>query len=96
MSLTPLSDVKQYARIDGSEEDTLLQTLTDSAESYLSHAGIDAGLVPAPMYRLAVCGLVLHWYANRNSADGSASPGFETGLRLVINQLKLISQTQIS
>ena len=88
MATVSLETVKAYARIDGDEEDALLENLTNAAEEYLANAGIDPGLSAPALYQLAVCGIVLHWYEQRNIATGAAPTDFPVGIRLTINQLK--------
>ena len=88
MATVSLEAVKAYARIDGDEEDALLDSLTNAAEEYLANAGIDPGLSAPALYQLAVCGIVLHWYEQRNIATGAAPTDFPVGIRLTINQLK--------
>ena len=88
MANVSLDAVKAYARVDGDEEDALLESLTNAAEEYLTNAGIDPGLAPPALYQLAVCGIVLHWYEQRNIATGAAPTDFPVGIRLTINQLK--------
>ena len=88
MATVSLETVKAYARIDGDEEDALLENLTNAAEEYLTNAGIDPGLSAPALYQLAVCWIVLHWYDQRNIATGAAPTDFPVGIRLTINQLK--------
>lgn len=88
MATVSLEAVKAYARIDGEEEDALLESLTNAAEEYLTNAGIDPGLSAPALFQLAVCGIVLHWYEQRNIATGAAPTDFPVGIRLTINQLK--------
>ena len=88
MATVSLEAVKAYARVDGDEEDALLDSLTNAAEEYLANAGIDPGLSAPALYQLAVCGIVLHWYEQRNIATGAAPTDFPVGIRLTINQLK--------
>ena len=88
MATVSLEAAKAYARIDGDEEDALLENLTNAAEEYLTNAGIDPGLSAPALYQLAVCGIVLHWYEQRNIATGAAPTDFPVGIRLTINQLK--------
>ena len=88
MATVSLESVKAYARVDGNEEDALLESLTNAAEEYLTNAGIDPGLSAPALYQLAVCGIVLHWYEQRNIATGAAPTDFPVGIRLTINQLK--------
>lgn len=94
--IVTLDEAKQYARIDGNVDDALVSGLIDAAELYLSNAGIEAGPAPAALYRLAVCGLVLHWYDNRDAVDTSSPQDFEPGLRKLINQLKIACQLDAS
>lgn len=86
--IVTLDEAKRYARIDGDADDALVSDLIDAAELYLSDAGIEVGPAPVALYRLAVCGLVAHWYDNRAAVDTSSPPDFEPGLRKLINQLK--------
>ena len=88
MATVSLEAVKAYARVDGNEEDALLESLTNAAEEYLTNAGIDPGLSAPALFQLAVCGIVLHWYEQRNIATGAAPTDFPVGIRLTINQLK--------
>ena len=88
MATVSLEAIKAYARIDGDEEDALLESLTDAAEEYLTNAGIDPGLAPPALYQLAVKGIVLHWYEHRNDTSGTMPTDFSAGVRLIINQLK--------
>ena len=88
MATVSLETVKAYARIDGDEEDALLNSLTIAAEEYLPNAGIYPGLSSPALFQLAVCGIVLHWYEQRNIATGAAPTDFPVGIRLTINQLK--------
>lgn len=70
-----LSEVKGYLRIDGSEEDALIQQLLDGAVSFLetklNRPILDAKMsedntweVPESI-RVSVFMLVSHWYENR-------------------------------
>ena len=88
MATVSLEAAKAYARIDGDEDDALLESLIEAAEEYLAGAGVYPGLAPEALYQLAVCGIVLHWYEQRNIATGAAPTDFPVGIRLTINQLK--------
>ena len=59
-----LEELKLYCRIDGTEEDTLLTEIQESAEVYLSNAGILEDYIN-PLYGRAVKLLAKHWYDNR-------------------------------
>jgi uncharacterized phage protein (predicted DNA packaging) len=78
MSITTLAEAKLHLRVDGSEEDTLLQLYLNAAEKaasnqlnralYATTAGEDAdGLVMTDAIKAAVLLLVGHWYANREA-----------------------------
>lgn len=84
-----LSEVKAYLRVDTNEDDGLIQTLMDAAEEYLAGAGIVEGAGNRARYALAVKGLCLHWYDFRGDAAVGTAVELPTGLRAVINQLKL-------
>lgn len=87
MSFTPLDKVKAYVRPEP-EDDDLVADLTQAAEDYLLEAGVEPGIAPASTYQLAVKGITLHWYENRNATDNASPDDFEPGIRKVINQLK--------
>ena len=88
MATVSLEAAKAYARIDGDEDDALLESLIEGAEEYLAGAGIYPGLASEALYQLAVKGIVLHWYEQRNVTDNAAPTDFSAGVRLTINQLK--------
>ena len=88
MATVSLEAAKAYARIDGDEDDALLESLIEAAEEYLAGAGVYPGLAPEALYQLAVKGIVLHWYEQRNVTDNAAPTDFSAGVRLTINQLK--------
>lgn len=88
MATVSLEAAKAYARIDGDEDDALLESLIEAAEEYLAGSGVYPGLAPEALYQLAVKGIVLHWYEQRNVTDGPAPRDFAAGVRLTINQLK--------
>ena len=52
----------------------------------------EQALAPEALYQLAVKGIVLHWYEQRNVTDGAAPTDFAAGVRLTINQLKQTCQ----
>lgn len=88
VSSTDLEDVKRYMRVDGDEDDTIIAALRDAAVLYLKNAGIEEPAEPSPLYNLAVWSLTLHYYDHRDAVGSEAS--FPTGLRPIINQLKLL------
>lgn len=78
---------KSYMRVDGDDDDETIGALMDAAAEYLENAGIPAEST-SPLYNLALYSLTLHYYDHRD-AVGTEAP-LPTGLRPVINQLKLI------
>ena len=97
MATVSLEAAKAYARIDGDEDDALVESLIEAAEEYLAGAGVYPGLAQEALYQLAVKGIVLHWYEQRNATERSATEGraptdFAAGVRLIINQLKQTCQ----
>lgn len=82
-----LDALKTYMRVGHDLEDDLIQTLADAAAQYLEDGGIAADTSPDDLYTLAVYGLVLHWYDNRNVIAYNRSE-IPMGLRPIINQLK--------
>lgn len=80
-----IETIKEYLRIDGTEDDNLLGFLIDSAEEYLSGAGVKK--TKLKKYELAVIMLVTHWFENRE-AVGKAQATVELGLQSIILQLK--------
>lgn len=82
-----LASVKRYMRVDGSDDDSLISSLYEAAVRYLENAGIDIPTEDPALYELAVWSLTLHYYDHRDAVGTETS--FPTGLRPIINQLKL-------
>lgn len=78
---------KRYMRIDGDEDDLIISALYDAAVLYLKNAGIEEPECESSLYDLAVWSLCLHYYDHRDAVGTESS--FPTGLRPIINQLKL-------
>lgn len=81
---------KTYMRIDGNGEDTLIASLCDAAEGYLTRAGCrrsETDTAQAAQYDLALWSLTLHYYDHRD-AVGTEAP-LPLGLPPVITQLKV-------
>lgn len=89
MAVSPmqLAAAKQYMRVDGADDDAVISALYEAAVLYLKNAGIDEPAEDAALYDLAVWSLTLHYYDHRDAVGNEAS--FPTGLRPIINQLKL-------
>lgn len=81
---------KAYMRVDGDGEDTLIASLCDAAEGYLTRAGCrrsETDAAQAAQYDLALWSLTLHYYDHRD-AVGTEAP-LPLGLPPVITQLKV-------
>ncbi len=79
---------KEYLRIDGTEEDTFLGFLIDSAKEYLANAGVKES--ESRTYQLAILMLVTHWYENREqNVVGKTTSAIDHGLRSIILQLRV-------
>lgn len=68
MMMDDLTEVKDYLRIDGSDDDELLRSLISSAKAYMINAGVPE-LPDDPTWRLLRNVLVLHFYDRRDSPD---------------------------
>jgi len=76
-----LDAVKQYLRIDGSEQDSLLSSLIAAAKAYLANAGVEEN-EEDDLYKLAVCIFAsIHF-------DGDDKGGLERALTSIILQIK--------
>lgn len=89
-----LTAVKAYMRIDGDADDTIITALYSAAVLYLKNAGIEAPSDDPSLYNLALWSLTLHYYDHRDAVGNEAS--FPTGLRPIINQLKLMGDVSRS
>lgn len=85
-----LDEVKEYLRIDGTDEDTEIQGLINAAEAYLTNAGVIKDETKE-LYKLAVKMLVVNWYENRQPIGKADKLAF--GLDSIITQLKYCYNT---
>lgn len=80
--------IKDALRIDGDEDDALIQGYIDTAKEYVANAVIDGPasepLTSSRKYRLAVIILVQFWYSNR-ATDMKQTP---YQVRSLIQQLR--------
>ena len=80
--------IKDALRIDGNDDDTLIEGYIDTAKEYVANAVIDAPasepLTSSRKYRLAVIILVQFWYSNR-ATDMKQTP---YQVRSLIQQLR--------
>lgn len=91
--ITKLEACKKYMRVDGEDEDDIIQALMSAAELYLKGAGIVPEWSPPALYNLALWGLTLHYYDHRDAVGNESA--FPVGLRPVITQLKLTAVSKL-
>jgi uncharacterized phage protein (predicted DNA packaging) len=85
-------DVKNYLRVDTDDDDTLINTLMEAADSYLQGA-VDnytetydkAGIKWQSKADLAKKLLIADWYEHREAVERPVSPS----IRLLLTQLQL-------
>lgn len=65
-----LEETKQYLRVDGTEDDALITSLIDAAETYLSNATGNTFDATNSLAKLFCWVLVTDWYENRELAIG--------------------------
>ncbi len=83
-----ITEIKNYLRIDGIEEDTLLTGLQLAAEKYLYNSGVGKDYTNE-LYKLAIMLLVSHWYENRETEKvGTTVSKLNFSLESIITQLK--------
>lgn len=88
-----LDDVKNYCRIDGTEEDALILSFIDAAKGYLDGAGVPEPEADDPRYLLCVKAMVLEFYDHRGMTE-SVTPSAIPGLQNMVNQLKLEAEAE--
>lgn len=91
MVMVPFEEVKAYVKSEP-DDDALVRDLIPAAEAYLKNGGVNKEQVDSALYVLAVKGIVLHWYDNRNATGTSDPHDFAIGTRHIINQLKRESE----
>lgn len=86
--MLPLDELKEYLRIDGDDENALLERLVHAAENYLTNAGIKPNYC-SDLYKLAITMLVSHWYENRIiEHSGRYTAKISFGFDTIITQLR--------
>jgi uncharacterized phage protein (predicted DNA packaging) len=91
-----IEEIKEFLRIDYSEEDIFIHGLQLAAEEYMSNAGVNKDY-NKELYKLAVKLLVSHWYENRTLE--TTGPNFHKvsfSLDTIITQLKYTQVEVIS
>ena len=82
-----LDDLKIYLRVDSNEEDTLIASLQEGAESYLINAGIAKNYADG-LYTLAIRLLVNNWYQNRETFINLKTTKADYSLQRIIFSLQ--------
>lgn len=78
-----LDEVKNYLRVDGDDDDALIESLITSSAAYLTNAGAqDDG----NLYKLAQLMLISHWHENREPTGKADKLAY--GLAGIILQLQ--------
>ncbi|MGM9566467.1 head-tail connector protein [Evtepia sp.] len=88
-----LEAVKSYCRIDGNDEDELIQAFVDTAKGYLEGAGVPEPEADDPRYLLCVKAMVLEFYDHRGMTE-SVTPSAIPGLANMVVQLKLEAEAE--
>lgn len=82
-----LNELKDYLRIDGNEDDSILVLLIEAAREYLTDAGVPVECETMAKYKLAVMLLVSLNYENRT--PGLKIEKIDFSLQSIILQLKV-------
>lgn len=82
-----LEETKQYLRVDGTEDDALITSLIDAAETYLSNATGNTFDATNSLAKLFCWVLVTDWYENREHV-GRASERVRPIVESMLAQLK--------
>ncbi len=78
MAIITLEEVKVYARIDMEDDDSLLETLIESAEEYLKNAtgkeypeiDVEGNQISYALEKIYLQLLIAYWYEKRTPAGG--------------------------
>ncbi len=78
MAIITLEEVKAYARIDMEDDDSLLETLIESAEEYLKNAtgkeypeiDVEGNQISYALEKIYLQLLIAYWYEKRTPAGG--------------------------
>lgn len=84
-----LNELKEFLRVDSTDEDILIAGLQKAAEEYLINAGVNIDY-SKELYKLAIKVLVNHWYDNRmiNTNNNKSVGNLSYSLSAMINQLR--------
>lgn len=85
--LIALEETKQYLRVDTDVDDTLIASLINAAESYLTNATGKTFDNTNPLARLFCLVLVVDWYENRGLSAGKVGDGIRPVISSMLAQL---------
>lgn len=83
-----LEETKQYLRVDGTDEDTLITSLIAAAETYLSNATGNQFDNSNSLAKLFCWVLVTDWYENREVSVGRVGEKTRPIVESMLAQLK--------
>lgn len=84
-----LDELKNYLRVEITDDDGLISSLQTAAEEYLDNAGV-AKDYTKELYKLAVELLVSNWYENRSVSSEKTLSKVSFSIDTIIAQLKYI------
>lgn len=80
-----LNDAKVYLRVDGTDDDALIQSLIDASVEYIANAVGEVD-TSSKLYDLTQKLLIAHWYENREPVGQADALAFS--LESIILQLR--------
>lgn len=84
-----LDDVKLYLRVDGADEDTLIQDLMDGAVGYMQRMTGKAYDPADGVWKMAIKYLCSHWYENRDDAAAGRDAKVSHTIDALISHISL-------
>ncbi|TKI81574.1 head-tail connector protein [Bacillus mycoides] len=81
-----LEEAKEYLRVDGDEEDSLISSFITAAEIYIKNATSKNIDLKSELAKLAARILISHWYENREAVGKAEQLAFS--LQSILVQLQ--------
>ncbi|KWU66043.1 DNA-packaging protein [Bacillus mycoides] len=81
-----LEEAKEYLRVDGDEEDSLISSFITAAEIYIKNATSKNVDLKSELAKLAARILISHWYENREAVGKAEQLAFS--LQSILVQLQ--------
>lgn len=88
MELVTLAEAKLWLRVDGDEDDTLIQLLIDAARKYLLDATGREWTAETPTAKICAMALIADWYEHRELTGQDASNKVRPAIQSMILQLQ--------